>query len=134
MKLAKTDSFENYKSGFSAFKHWIEHVKSYITSEKKFEPYEVNLTLLYVLADARHAAFSYLEEEENNFQLKHHKTIVNNYKKEYEQLKALIDILPDFEESVDTWTNNTLTEQIQVIRNVAEIEKNTIELLEESLT
>ena len=131
--LAKTVSFENYKSGFSAFESWINQLKSYSASKKSFEPYEINLTMLYVLADARLAAFKYLEDIANRFRLQHSHTVINNYQKEHSLLKKLIGKLPDFDDTVSAWNSEIINEQINVIEKALQIEQETIELLEDSL-
>ena len=58
--LARTNEFDEYKSGFSAFDKWIDELKKYIASEKPFEKGVVNPTIFNYLADSRNAALKYL--------------------------------------------------------------------------
>ena len=86
VELAKTDKFEEYKSGYSAFKKWIEELKKQAEAIKTFvfKEYEINLTIFNSLLDSRKAAAGYLTLM--NDKMKKGDLIIDNYKKEVELL------------------------------------------------
>ena len=97
VQLAKTDEFEEYKSGYSAFKKWIKELKKQSVSikTKMFEEYEVNLTIFNYLLDSRQAALGYLTSMNNK--LKRGDLIIDNYKNEFGLLKETQkNILPSY--------------------------------------
>jgi len=79
VELAKTDKFEIYKSGYSAFKKWIEELKKQSESIKTFvfKEYEINLTIFISLLDSRKAAVGYLTSM--NDKMKKSDLIIGNY-------------------------------------------------------
>jgi len=135
VQLAKTDKFEIYKSGFSAFRKWIEELKKQSESIKTFvfKEYEINLTIFNYLLDSRKAALEYLTSM--NDKMKRGDLIINNYKKEVELLKETQkNILPSFNAKAHSWTVDIINKQVDVLTRVLKIEKNTINLFEEELT
>ncbi len=134
VELAKTDKFEEYKSGFSAFKKWIEELNKQSEAIKTlvFKEYEVNLTIFNYLLDSRRAAAGYLTLM--NDRLKKGNSIIDNYKKEVELLtETQKNILPSFNAKANSWTADILNKQIDILSQVLKIEKNTIHLFEEEV-
>jgi len=134
IQLAKTDEFEEYKSGYSAFKKWIEELKKQTESikTKMFKEYEVNLTIFNYLLDARKAAVGYLTSMNNK--MKRGDLIIDNYKKEVELLKETQkNILPSFKADAKSWTADIINKQIDILKWVFSMEKETIDLFEEEL-
>ncbi|MEA3479332.1 MAG: hypothetical protein U9R60_14180 [Bacteroidota bacterium] len=64
VKLGKTDRFEEYRSGLSAFRLWIEELRKHaqLVEPGVFEHHEVHLTLFNCLLDARKAALNFLSQ------------------------------------------------------------------------
>lgn len=134
VKLAKTNEFEEYKSGFCAFEYWIEALRKHLASPRKkmFEKHKVNLTLYYYLLDSRQAAVGYLTSM-NNY-MKKGNLIIDNYKQEVELLRhAQKNILPSFASKPKNWTFDIISKQIDNLTQVLSLEKDTIKLIEEEL-
>jgi hypothetical protein len=134
VQLAKTDEFEEYKSGFSAFKKWIEKLQKQSESIKTivFKEYEVNLTIFNYLLDSRKAAVGYLASM--NDKMKRSNLIIDNYKKEVELLEETQkNIIPSFKSEPKSWTEDIINKQIDILTKVLSIEKDSIDLFEEEL-
>jgi hypothetical protein len=134
VQLAKTDKFEEYKSGYSAFKKWIEELKKQLESIKTlvFKEYEVNLTIFNYLLDSRRAAVGYLNLM--NDKMKRGDLIIDNYKKEVELLaETQKNIIPSFNTITNSWTADIINKQVDILTQVLSIEKKSIKLFEEEL-
>lgn len=60
--------------------------------------------------------------------------IIDNYKKEVDILKdAQTNILPSFDSKPKNWTREIINKQIDILTQVLNIEKETIDLIEEEL-
>jgi len=132
--LAKTDEFGEYKSGFNAIAKWISALRENLHSAAigKFEEYEVNLTLFYCLLDCRRAAVEFLTSM-NDLMIKGD-LIINIYKKEIELLiNGQKNILPSFESSSKTWTEDIINKQIDILTRILSLEKDAIDLIQEEL-
>jgi len=136
VRLAKTEKFEEYKSGFSAFKYWIEELKKHSDNPKTtmFEEYEVNLTIFQYLLDSRQAAVEYLDIMNKSNRMKRGDLIIDNYKKEVYLLKDLArNVLPSFDSKKKDWTKDIVNKQVDILSQILSIEKETIDLIEEEL-
>ena len=134
VELAKTDKFEEYKSGYSAFKKWIEELKKQSEAIKSFvfKEYEINLTIFNSLLDSRKAAVGYLTSM--NDKMKRGGLIINNYKKEVELLtETQKNVLPSFNAEAHSWTTDIINKQVEILTEVLSIEKKTIHLIEKEL-
>jgi hypothetical protein len=134
VELVKTDNFEEYKSGYSAFKKWIEELKIQAESIKTivFKEYEVNLTIFNSLLDSRKAAVGYLNLM--NDKMKKGNVIIDNYKKEVELLtETQKNMLPSFNAKAHSWTADIINKQVDILREVLSLEKKTIHLINEEL-
>ena len=134
VELSKTDKFEEYKSGYSAFKKWIEELKKQAESIKifVFKEYEINLTIFNSLLDSRKAAVGYLTLM--NDKMKKGDLIIENYKKEVELLTEIQkNILPSFNAKANSWTAAIINKQVDILREVLSLEKKTIHLINEEL-
>ncbi|NNG27904.1 MAG: hypothetical protein HKM87_10285 [Ignavibacteriaceae bacterium] len=134
VELAKTDKFDEYKSGYSAFKMWIEELKKQSEAIKTFvfKEYEVNLTIFNSLLDSRKAAVSYLTLM--NDKMKKGDLIIDNYKKEVELLtETQKNVLPSFNAKENSWTADIINKQIDILTSVLSIEKETIKLIQQEV-
>jgi len=134
VELSKTDKFGEYKSGYSAFKKWIDELKIQSESIKTFvfKEYEINLTIFNSLLDSRRAAVGYLTSMKDK--MKKGDTIIDNYKKEVELLtETQKKILPPFNAQARSWTAEILNKQVDILAEVLSIEKKTIHLINEEL-
>jgi hypothetical protein len=132
IQIAKTEEFGEYKSGFNAFENWINELKKYSTKSKAFEEYEVNLTIFDYLIESRQTAKKYLTSMINK--LKKGNVIVENYKKEVELLlNTRTNILPSYESTSKNWTTEIINHQIEILTQVLDIERETIELIENEI-
>jgi len=134
VELAKTDKFKEYKSGYSAFKKWIEELKKQTESIKTFvfKEYEVNLTIFNSLLDSRKAAVGYLTLM--NDKMKKGDFIRDNYKKEVELLEETQkNLLPPFNAKAHSWTVEIINKQVDVLTEVLSLEKKTVHLINEEL-
>ena len=134
IQLAKTETFEEYTSGFGAFTKWIDELKKYTDSSKSkiFDKGEVNLTIYEYLIDSRRAAMKYLLSM--NSKLKNGELIIKNYKNEVE---LLVDnktkILPSYDAKSTDWTKEIINQQIKTLTQVLNIEKENIGLFKKEL-
>jgi len=134
VELSKTDKFGEYKSGYSAFKKWIDELKIQSESIKTFvfKEYEINLTIFNSLLDSRRAAVGYLTSMKDK--MKKGDSIIDNYKKEVELLtETQKKILPPFNAQARSWTAEILNKQVDILAEVLSIEKKTIHLINEEL-
>ena len=134
VQLAKTDTFEEYKSGLSAFNKWIDELKKVTVSmeSKEFKEYEINLTIFNYLADSRKAALKYLSSMKDR--IKNSETIINNYKKEVELLEETRqNILPPFSTDAKSWTEEIINKQTDILTQTLRIEEETLKLFEKEL-
>ena len=131
VQLAKTDTFGEYKSGFSALNKWIDELKKVSASieSKKFMDYETNWTIFNSLLDSRKASLKYLSSMKDR--IKNSDTIINNYKNEVELLVEIRqNILPPFNTDAKSWTGDIINKQIDILTKILKIERETVELLE----
>ena len=136
VQLAKTDSFEEYFSGFNAFEKWIETLQKYTASSGKgnFDKIEENLTLFNFLIDSRRSAGKYFGMINDNLNLKMGGEIIDNYKKEVEILSGVQDnILPKFDSKPRDWSKKIISKQIDSLRNALDIEQNVIEIIQDEI-
>jgi len=134
VELAKTNKFDEYKSGYSAFKKWIEELKKQAEAIKTFvfKEYEINLTIFISLLDSRKAAVGYLTLMKDK--MKKGDLIIDKYKKEVELLKEIQrNNLPSFKATANSWTAEIINKQIDILTQILRIEKKTIHLFEEEL-
>jgi len=134
VELAKTDKFEEYKSGYSAFKKWIEELKKQSEAIKTFvfKEYEINLTIFNSLLDSRKAAVSYLTLM--NDKMKKGDLIIDNFKKEVELLTEIQkNVLPPFNAKGNSWTADIINKQIDILTSALSIEKETIKLIQQEV-
>lgn len=134
IQLAKTDEFESYKSGYSAFEKWIKELEKHSLSikTKVFEEHEVNLTIFNYLLDSRQAAVGYLASMKDK--MKQGALIIENYQQEVDLLReAQKNILPSFNSEPKSWTEDILNKQINVLTQIIMIEKENIDLFEDEL-
>ena len=132
VELAKTDKFEEYKSGYNAFKKWIEELKTQAESIKTFlfKEYEINLTIFNSLLDSRKAAVGYLTLMKDKMQKGD--LIIDNYKKEVELLtETQKNVLPSFKAKANSWTADIINKQVDLLTQILRIEKKTIHLFED---
>ena len=132
-QLAKTEMFEQYYSGFNAFKKWIETLQKYTDTSKikRFDKIEENWTLFNSLLDSRRSAHNYFDSYLDILDLKMGKEIIGNFKKEVKILSDLQDnALPKIDSKVKDWTPEIINEQIDCLTSILEIEKEIIELIE----
>jgi hypothetical protein len=136
IQLAKTDYFEKYKSGFSAYEYWTHALRNYSVSygKKGFEHHEVNFTLFNNLLDARKAAVGYLTSIRVSEKLLEGIQIL----KGYQTLVDLLDetqqnLLPSFASGQESWNAELLTKQAQVLEQAAALEKEIISRLEKGI-
>lgn len=114
VQLGKTDHFDGYKSGLSAFDLWIKELRHYSVSmgTGEFKHHEVNLTLSNCLLDSRKAAQRYLTAMNAHFKLKNGDLILEGYRKEVDMLTDTQErLLPSFRSSPESWTKEILEEQ-----------------------
>lgn len=134
VQLARTGSFDDYYSGFSAFKKWIEVLKKYSDSKKKFDKIEENWTLFNILLDSRRSAHKYLDNCVGLEEIKTGREIIANFKKETIILSDLqASILPNHNSKAKEWTPEILNKQIECLTKALEIEKENIELIENEI-
>lgn len=135
---ARTEKFKEYKSGFSAFEYWIDELgKMKDSADEKLlkERTEVNVTIFYILLDARWAAVNYLESVNASGKFKIGGRIIDNYKTEVRLLNDFNSILlPSFQTEPIILTEDLAGKQIDVLSEALLIEKETIGLIEEVLT
>ncbi len=136
VQLAKTDQFDEYKSGFGAFEKWIEQLNKQSDSKKikTFEEHEINSTIFNYLADSHQAAIGYLTSENKENKMNRGHLIINNYTREVDLLKdARKNVLPSYDSGSETWTSDIISKEINVFTQVLSIENETIYLIEEEL-
>ncbi len=136
VQLGKTEDFEGYKSGRSAYKHWSKDLKNMALSLPKrgFEHHEVNLTLFNCLVDARKAAVSYLSSMNSAQKLRNGERIIKNYQDVVDLLTDIQDnLLPSFTAGPQNWSSEILLMQAQILEQVAEKETEIFTLMEEEL-
>lgn len=136
VELARTSSFEQYFGGFNAFEMWINELNrhSLLIRYGAFEEHEVNLTLLYNLLDARRAAVTYLEEMNNKHPLQRGKMIIANYSKVLGLLDELANSeLPPYDAGKEKWTPKIIGQQVDVLSQIKDLEKESIAWMEEEL-
>jgi hypothetical protein len=127
VQLAGTYKFEEYYSGFNAFDKWIVLLKV-----KPFKEHEVNLTIFNTLIDARQAAVRYLTLMKTK--MKNGEQIINQYQKEVDLLKlARTNILPSFEDKAQNWTRDIVDQQIDILNQALQIEKEAIGLIKNEI-
>jgi len=136
IQLAKTDSFEDYHSGFNAFKKWIETLQRYNDTNKRqrFDIIEENWTLFNTLLDSRRSAHKYFDNYSDIFDFKMGKKIIDNLRKEVKILSDLQhNTLPKINSKSKEWTPKIIYKQIECLTNVLEIEHEVIRLIENEL-
>jgi len=136
VELATTSSFEKYNSGFTAFEKWMDELKrhSKLLKAGAFEEHEVNLTMVYNLLDARRAAHEYLVLMNNRHPIQRGKMIKDNYRKELSLLEDLVNtVLPSYDTGQKEWTSDIISKQVDVLRQILDLEKESISWMEEEL-
>ncbi len=134
VQLARTDEFGEHKSGYSAFSKWIKELKKRSVSirTKIFAEYEVNLTIFNYLLDSRKAAVGYLASMNNK--MKRANLVIDNYRKEVDLLEETQkNILPSFDSEPQSWTEDIINKQIDILTQISGVEKENIDLFEEEL-
>lgn len=133
---AKTDTFEKYYSGFSAFEKWIEELErhSILLKAHDFQEHEVNLTMVISLLDSRRAASDYLIMMNKSHPMNKGALIIDNYKKEVALLDTLFrNVLPAYDSGQKEWTADILKKQMDTLSQILEIEQESIGFIEEEL-
>ena len=136
VQLANTDAFEDYFSGFNAFRNWIAILKDYANSSgnKKFDKIEENWTLFNSLLDSRRSAANYLDNITGSINLKMGKEIIDNYRNEIKILSDLQEnVLPKINSKSTEWTPEIVNKQIECLIKALEIEKENIELIKNEI-
>lgn len=136
LQLAQAEAFGTYYSGFYAFEKWMSFLEPFCLSPGKatFDKIEENLTILNTLADSRHAAYEYLLSNEDYLQPENFKRIIENYRNENMiLLNAKNNILPGFGSGPEEWTGDTLCGQMKALKQLLEIEKDTVKIIENEL-
>jgi len=137
VQLARTERFEDYYSGFRAYEKWIEELGKYLASSKPgiFDMHEENLTIFNYLLDSRRAVPAYIGSMTGTKKMKRADSIMNNYKEEVRLLEdAQQNTLPSLDSKPQSWTEDIIKAQIDILTQVLRLEKEAIAMIEEEIS
>jgi len=137
VQLAKTENFEMYKSGFSAFEKWVEELNLLIKlRDKKMlaEKTEIHFVIFNILLDARRSAVNYLTALHADEKIKSGDKVIENYKKVVNLLKASSEHLFNSTGSDPArQMEEMIRRQIEDLRLILELEKKAIHTIEQGI-
>jgi hypothetical protein len=136
VRLAETEKFEEYFSGFSAFEFWINEIEKYASksSPQKFDVHEIQSILLIYLMDSRRSACNYITEMNNSYRINEADKIIDNYRNEVKLLEDLHqNVIPPYNSKPEDWTKEILNKQIDSLHKVLDLEKQSIQKIKELL-